>query len=77
MRTAQPPRSADARVIGLGKQQLSLSRLRTIAREGPPLELDPACLPALRAGLASVERIVQLSQNSDQPLLMNNSLLLG
>ncbi len=58
MRTAQPPRSADARVIGLGKQQLSLSRLRTIAREGPALELDPACLPALRAGLASVERIV-------------------
>src|SRR2546421_704379 len=58
VRTAQPPRSADARVIGLGKQQLSLSRLRTIAREGPPLELDPACLAALRAGLAAVERIV-------------------
>src|SRR6267143_1646924 len=58
MRTAQPPRSADAQVIGLGTQQLSLARLRTIARAGPPLGLDPACLPALRAGLAAVERIV-------------------
>src|SRR2546426_7088880 len=42
----------------LGHSRLTLAVLRKIAREGPPLELDPACLPALRAGLASVERIV-------------------
>src|SRR3989442_12884524 len=42
----------------LGHSRLTLAALRKIAREGPPLELDPACLPALRAGLASVERIV-------------------
>ncbi|MDQ5848574.1 MAG: aromatic amino acid lyase, partial [Pseudomonadota bacterium] len=42
----------------LGKQPLTLAALRKIAREGPQLELDPACLPALRAGFESVERIV-------------------
>jgi len=42
----------------LGKQPLTLAALRKIARENPQLELDPACLPALRAGFESVERIV-------------------
>src|SRR3989442_5953727 len=42
----------------LGHSRLTLAALRKIAREGPPLELDPACLPGLHAGLAAVERIV-------------------
>lgn len=42
----------------LGKQPPTLAALRKIARENPKLELDPACLPALRAGFESVERIV-------------------
>src|SRR5712691_13471765 len=58
MRKAQPPRPADDPQMKLGHQRLTLAVLRKIAREGPPLELDPACLPGLRAGLAAVERIV-------------------
>jgi len=58
VRKAQPPRPADAEVIRLGKEKLTLRKLRSIAREAAPLELDPACLPGLRAGLAAVERIV-------------------
>jgi histidine ammonia-lyase len=42
----------------IGRQPLTLAALRKIARVNPKLELDPACLPALRAGLESVERIV-------------------
>jgi histidine ammonia-lyase len=42
----------------IGNQPLDLATLRKIARENPPLELNPACLPALRAGCESVERIV-------------------
>ena len=42
----------------IGSQPLDLAALRRIARESPPLELNPACLPALRAGFESVERIV-------------------
>jgi histidine ammonia-lyase len=42
----------------IGNQPLDLASLRKIARENPPLELDPACAPALRAGAESVERIV-------------------
>ena len=45
-------------MISLGKKKISLTELRAIAREGPALELDPACLPALRASRAAVERIV-------------------
>jgi histidine ammonia-lyase len=45
-------------VIRLGTGQLSLAKLRSIARDAAPLELDPACLPALRASHAAVERIV-------------------
>jgi len=42
----------------IGRHPLKLQELRRIARESPKLELDPACLPALRAGFESVERIV-------------------
>jgi len=42
----------------LGKRPLSLAQLRAIAREAPPIALDPACLPQLRAGAAAIERIV-------------------
>ncbi|MDQ5850288.1 MAG: histidine ammonia-lyase [Pseudomonadota bacterium] len=45
-------------MIRLGTGQLSLVKLRSIARDAAPLELDPACLPALRASHATVERIV-------------------
>ena len=42
----------------IGARPFDLAALRRIASEGPELELDPACLPSLRAGLESVERIV-------------------
>ena len=42
----------------IGSRPLTLAALRQVARENPSLELDPACLPALRAGFESVERIV-------------------
>ena len=42
----------------IGTQPLNLSELRQIARGELRLELDPGCLPALRAGFESVERIV-------------------
>jgi histidine ammonia-lyase len=42
----------------IGAEPLDLAALRRIAREGPALELNPACLPALHAGARSVERIV-------------------
>ncbi len=42
----------------LGRTRLTLGDLRRIAREESPIALDPACLPELRAGVASVERIV-------------------
>jgi histidine ammonia-lyase len=45
-------------VIRLGLQKLSLAKLRAIAREGPPLELDPQCLHRVRASLSTVEEIV-------------------
>jgi histidine ammonia-lyase len=43
----------------IGHHPLDLAALRRIAREAPPLELEPACLPALRAGHDAVERIVK------------------
>ena len=52
---AQP---AISEVIRLGQKKLSLAALRTIAREGPALELGPACLQGVRSSLATVERIV-------------------
>ena len=45
-------------MIRLGTGRLSLAQLRAIARQAVPLELDPACLPQLKAGQAAVERIV-------------------
>ena len=62
-RTRSPARgeaaqAADARRMKIGHHPLDLAALRRIAREAPPLELEPACLPALRAGHESVERIV-------------------
>jgi histidine ammonia-lyase len=46
-------------VIRLGTGRLSLKDLRAIAREAPALELDPACLPKLKASQAAVERILR------------------
>ncbi len=45
-------------MIRLGAQPLSLSQLRSIAREGVPLELDPSAVLKMRASLSTVERIV-------------------
>ncbi|MGE0875643.1 MAG: aromatic amino acid lyase, partial [Burkholderiales bacterium] len=42
----------------LGATPLSLAALRRVAEDGIALELDPACLPDLRAGVAAVQRIV-------------------
>jgi histidine ammonia-lyase len=44
-------------VIRLGKDPLSLRTLRAIARDGPPIELDARCLPAIHASLATVQKI--------------------
>ena len=46
-------------MIRLGTGRLSLKDLRAIAREAPALELDPACLPKLKASQAAVERILR------------------
>ena len=46
-------------MIRLGTGRLSLKDLRAIAREAPPLELDPACLPRVRESQAAVERILK------------------
>jgi histidine ammonia-lyase len=45
-------------VIRVGKQTLSLRQLRSIAREAPALELDPAALRKVRAALSTVQSIV-------------------
>jgi histidine ammonia-lyase len=42
----------------IGARPFDLAALRRIAKEAPELELDPECLPGLRAGCESVERIV-------------------
>ena len=42
----------------IGSRPLDLAALRAIAREAVPLELDPACVPRLRAGFESVARMV-------------------
>ena len=46
----------------LGRKPLTLAALRRIACDTPPLGLDPACLPELRACVAAVERIVEAGQ---------------
>jgi histidine ammonia-lyase len=45
-------------VIRLGNAPLSLANLRSIARDGTPLSLDPAAPSKIRAGLATVQRII-------------------
>jgi histidine ammonia-lyase len=42
----------------LGTEPPSLAQLRSIAREAPPLELDPASLAKVRASLSTVEAVV-------------------
>ena len=42
----------------LGKNNPSLRALRSIARDAPPLELDPGALADVRAALSTVENIV-------------------
>jgi histidine ammonia-lyase len=42
----------------LGHQKISLSDLRSIARDAAPLELDPAALAKVRAALSTVEGII-------------------
>ena len=44
--------------LALGRQRLTLAQLRRIARAGDAITLDPECLPALQAGVATIERIV-------------------
>jgi histidine ammonia-lyase len=44
--------------LPLGRKALSLAELRGIAHQGVPLSLDPACVPELEAGVASIQRIV-------------------
>ena len=46
----------------LGRKPLTLAALRRIACDAPPIGLDPACLPELRACVAAVERIVEAGQ---------------
>ena len=45
-------------MIRVGTRKLTLRSLRSIAREAPPLALDPACVAAVRASLSAVQRIV-------------------
>jgi len=44
--------------IAIGRIPLTLAVLRRIAREGPPVALDPACVPDLDAAVQTIERIV-------------------
>ena len=44
--------------IAIGHVPLGLAVLRRIAREGPPVALDPACIPELEAAVETIERIV-------------------
>ncbi|MDX1374206.1 MAG: histidine ammonia-lyase [Burkholderiales bacterium] len=41
----------------IGRQRLTLARLRSVARQSVRVALDPACLPAIEAGAAAVERL--------------------
>ncbi len=44
--------------ILVGRIPLTLAGLRRIAREAPPIALDPACVPGLAAGVSAIEKIV-------------------
>ena len=46
-------------MIQLGTGRLALSSLRRIARDAEPVELDPACVPKVKASQAAVERILK------------------
>ena len=46
----------------VGRDPLTLATLRRIAREGPAIALDPACIPKLDAGVAAIEKIVALGE---------------
>ena len=46
-------------MIRLGTGRLSLKDLRAIAREAAPVDLDPACMPKIKASQAAVERILK------------------
>ncbi|MEO8203307.1 MAG: histidine ammonia-lyase [Betaproteobacteria bacterium] len=48
--------------LQVGRQPLTLATLRRIAREGPALELDPACVPWLEASAAAIGEIVAAGQ---------------
>ena len=45
-------------MIRIGKGKLTLGALRSIAREGPPLALEPSCIAQIEQGSAAVERIL-------------------
>ncbi len=48
--------------LPLGRDRLTLAALRRIAREGPKIALDPACLAQLESGVATIERIVAMGE---------------
>jgi histidine ammonia-lyase len=48
--------------ILVGREPLTLATLRRIAREGPAIALDPACLAKLDAAVATIETIVALGE---------------
>jgi histidine ammonia-lyase len=48
----------EAPVISLGKDRLSLATLRALARKGAPIALHPDCAAPLRAGVATVEKVL-------------------
>src|SRR6185295_4883198 len=58
LRARPGPQPAVPGVMRLGKKSPSLRGLRSIARDAPPLELDPAALAKVRAALSTVESIV-------------------
>ena len=54
----QPPDDPLVDALLVGQKPLSLATLRRVARDGPPIALDPACVPELEAAVATIERIV-------------------
>lgn len=49
-------------MILVGRNPLTLATLRRVAREGPAIALDPACVAKLEAGVETIERIVALGE---------------
>ena len=49
-------------MIPLGRNATSLGELRRIAREGPPIGIDPQCQAGIAASAAAVERILASGQ---------------